>query len=257
MNEIARPATEGQIDRKVEFGRGPTVRASGLLRAKSEKPEKGGLPALHPEPEMRVERSNRRGERTLTRERRRPSLWHSPLTRRILAVNIIALAIPVVGLLYLDNYRDNLIQSELELLKTEAKLFSGALAASGVVTGSLGDERLLPETTGQTVRRLVDVSQTRARLFSPDGSMMADSFLLPGPGGVVEMQPLAPLEASDSLSGARSSAPTIGSPPGCRTASRCRPIPNPPCSRRRITARCRRPWAARSRPRCAMPAAGA
>ncbi len=83
----------------------------------------------------------------------------------------------MVGLLYLDNYRQNLIQSELELLKTEAKLFSGALAASGVVTGPLGEERLLPETTRQTVRRLVDVSQTRARLFSPDG--VADRRQLP------------------------------------------------------------------------------
>ena len=109
------------------------------------------------------------------------------------------LVIPVVGLLYLDNYRQSLIESELELLKTEAQIFSGALAASGVVTGPLGEERLLPETTRQTVRRLVDVSQTRARLFSPDGSLIADSFLLSGPGGVVEMQPLAPLDADDSF----------------------------------------------------------
>ena len=105
----------------------------------------------------------------------------------------------MVGLLYLDNYRQSLIESELELLKTEAQIFSGALAASGVVTGPLGEERLLPETTRQTVRRLVDVSQTRARLFSPDGSLIADSFLLSGPGGVVEMQPLAPLDADDSF----------------------------------------------------------
>ena len=33
------------------------------------------------------------------------------------------------------------------------------------MTGPAGDERLLPETTRQTVRRLVDVSKTRARLF--------------------------------------------------------------------------------------------
>ena len=65
----------------------------------------------------------------------RRSLWQSPLTRRILALNIMALLVPVLGLLYLPTYRDSLLQSELELLKTEGKLFSGALAASGVVTG--------------------------------------------------------------------------------------------------------------------------
>ncbi len=127
------------------------------------------------------------------------SLWASPLTRRILALNVMALAIPVVGLLYLPSYRDSLIQSELELLKTEGKLFSGALAASGVVTGPLGDERLLPETSRQTVRRLVDVSKTRARLFSPDGTLIADSFLLSGPGGVVEIRPLPPLDLTEGV----------------------------------------------------------
>jgi two-component system, OmpR family, sensor histidine kinase ChvG len=190
MNDIARPAPEGQI---AEKARSEGSRLSPL--------EKAPPPILQPEPEMRVERSKggKGAAEVLSRRPRRPPLWQSPLTRRILAVNILALLIPVIGLLYLDNYRQSLIESELELLKTEAKLFSGALAASGVVTGPLGEERLLPETTRQTVRRLVDVSQTRARLFSPDGSMIADSFLLSGPGGVVEMQPLAPLDADDSF----------------------------------------------------------
>ncbi len=124
---------------------------------------------------------------------RRP-LWRSPLTRRILAVNVVALAIPIVGLLYLDNYRQSLIVSELELLKTEARLFSSALVAGGVTQSAVGEEQLQPETSRQTLRRLVEVSRTRARLFTPDGFLIADSFLLSGPGGVVEIQPLAPLE---------------------------------------------------------------
>lgn len=121
-------------------------------------------------------------------------LWQSPLTRRILAVNMLALAIPVIGLLYLDSYRSSLIQSEIELLQTEAKLFSGALAAGAVVTDPSGDESLLPESTRQTVRRLVDISKSRARIFAPDGALLADSFLLSGPGGIVEIQPLPPPE---------------------------------------------------------------
>jgi two-component system, OmpR family, sensor histidine kinase ChvG len=190
MNEIARTTADGKVEDK--------ARSEGSRLSSVEKAAPPIL--LQPEPEMRVERSRRGGKRIdrAGRPHRRP-LWQSPLTRRILAVNIIALVIPVVGLLYLDNYRQSLIESELELLKTEAQIFSGALAASGVVTGPLGEERLLPETTRQTVRRLVDVSQTRARLFSPDGSLIADSFLLSGPGGVVEMQPLAPLDADDSF----------------------------------------------------------
>lgn len=129
----------------------------------------------------------------------RRSLWQSPLTRRILALNVMALLVPVLGLLYLPTYRDSLLQSELELLKTEGKLFSGALAASGVVTGPLGDEKLLPETSRQTIRRMVDVSQTRARLFTPDGTLIADSFTLSGPGGIVTITPLPPLDPDQSI----------------------------------------------------------
>jgi two-component system sensor histidine kinase ChvG len=124
----------------------------------------------------------------------RRSLWASPITRRILLLNVVALAIPVVGLLYLPTYRDSLIQSELELMKTEGMLFSGALAESGVVTDPDGSERLQPDTSRQTIRRLVDVSKTRARLFLPNGTLIADSFLLSGPGGMLVIEPLPPPE---------------------------------------------------------------
>lgn len=164
-------------------------------------PPKSPRPVKSPTPSADIETVSqvRARKRTKARSPSQRSLWASPLTRRILALNVMALAIPVVGLLYLPSYRDSLIQSELELLKTEGKLFSGALAASGVVTGPLGDERLLPETSRQTVRRLVDVSKTRARLFSPDGTLIADSFLLSGPGGVVEIRPLPPLDLTEGV----------------------------------------------------------
>jgi two-component system sensor histidine kinase ChvG len=126
------------------------------------------------------------------RRRRRGRL--SPLTRRILALNVLAIAIPIVGLLYLGDYRDNLVDSELASLRTQADLFAGALATSGVVTGPLGEEKLLPETTRHTVRRLVDVSKVRARLFDADGTLLADSFKLAGPSGQVEIEVLPPQE---------------------------------------------------------------
>ena len=99
-----------------------------------------------------------------------------------------------VSLRGMPTYRDSLIQSELELLKTEGELFSGALASSGVVTDPDGSERLQPDTSRQTIRRLVDVSKTRARLFMPNGTLVADSFLLSGPGGILLIEPLPPPE---------------------------------------------------------------
>ena len=54
----------------------------------------------------------------------------SPITRRILAVNVLALAILVAGLLYLGEYRRNLIAAELAALTTRAEVFAAALGES-------------------------------------------------------------------------------------------------------------------------------
>ncbi|HVI90053.1 MAG TPA: stimulus-sensing domain-containing protein [Dongiaceae bacterium] len=162
------------------------------------------LPRERVTPREEIRREETRREEARKQEARpriasRRPLWQSPLTRRILAVNMLALAIPVVGLLYIDSYRSSLIQSELDLLQTEAKLFSGAIAAGAVVTDPSGEDSLLPEATRQTVRRMVDVSKTRARIFAPDGALLADSFLLSGPGGIVEIQPLPPPEPEGNV----------------------------------------------------------
>jgi two-component system, OmpR family, sensor histidine kinase ChvG len=133
-----------------------------------------------------------RAQAETRREVHLPRRRRSSLTRRILAVNVLALAIPVAGLLYLDQYRSSLVQQQLDLMQTEAELFSGALAASGVVVGPNGDERLLPETTRSTVRRLVDVSKMRARLFDQDGLLIADSSSIGGIDGRFEIEMLPP-----------------------------------------------------------------
>ncbi len=127
-----------------------------------------------------------------------PRRRRSSLTRRILTLNVLALAIPVAGLLYLGEYRASLVQQQLDLLRTEGELFSGALAASGVVTDPSGGEELLPETTRSTVRRLVDISKNRARLFDAAGTLIADSQRLISPQGQFEIEILPPPE-SDTL----------------------------------------------------------
>ncbi len=111
----------------------------------------------------------------------------SPLTRRILAVNMFALIIPVVGLLYLGAYRDSLIEAELEALKTQGEVFAGAIGEGAIATTLSGDQMLDIAPARQIVRRLSDLSDLRARLFLPDGDLAADSRLLIGGGGVVQV----------------------------------------------------------------------
>ncbi len=115
--------------------------------------------------------------------RPRPFLRISPLTLRILAVNMLALAILVVGLLYLGQYQDNLIKSHLEALKGDSRVFAGMVAEGGTVGDLNGQYALSPRQARYVIRRWVDATEVRTRLFDPQGSFFADSQTLDGPNG--------------------------------------------------------------------------
>ncbi len=116
----------------------------------------------------------------------------SPLTRRILAVNVVALALLGGGLLYLGEYRRNLIDSELTSLAVQAEMFAAALGEGAVVADNPTGHQLASDIANQIVRRLVETTGTRARLFRNDGAMVADSRQLEGPGGSVRIEELPP-----------------------------------------------------------------
>jgi two-component system sensor histidine kinase ChvG len=128
-----------------------------------------------------------------TRPRRRAI---SPITGRILALNLVALGVLVAGLLYLGEYRKNLIAAELAALGKQAEMSAAAIGEGAVVTGSsepaVGHQALSPTDARQMVRRLVEPTDTRARLFGADGVLIVDSRMLFGPGGMVQVEELPP-----------------------------------------------------------------
>ena len=125
--------------------------------------------------------------------RRRFLPW-SPLTQRILAVNVLALGMLVAGILYQDEYKKGLVQSELTALETQADMFAVALAEGAVASRSPSAKELLRDTANQMVRRLVASTGARARLFNPDGVLVADSRVMAGTRGVVQIDILPPPE---------------------------------------------------------------
>ena len=159
---------------------------------------------------------------TLRKRRKRRGV--SPLTLRILAVNVLALALLVVGLLYLGRYQDRLIQAELEALATEARIFASALgegavnrilippAPGGETAGEAGSSgggldsggreqfELAPELARPMVRRLAEATATRTRLFDIDGHMLSDSRVLTGSLGRIEIRELPAPPAGDAVS---------------------------------------------------------
>jgi two-component system sensor histidine kinase ChvG len=115
----------------------------------------------------------------------------SPLTAKILGVNILALAMLGIGLLYVGRYEAGLIDSELQALQTQGEIFAAALG-EGAVIDSFGEgQRLIPELARQMTRRLVEPTRTRVRLFDVEGTMIGDSRTLRG-SGVVLIQELPP-----------------------------------------------------------------
>ncbi len=123
----------------------------------------------------------------------------SPLTRRILAVNVLALGLLGLGLLYLGEYQQSLVDAQLDALKTQGQVFAAALG-EGAVIDSLGEgEQLLPALGRQMMQRLVEPTHTRARLFDAEGKLIADSRALRGPGGLVQINELPPPEDASPL----------------------------------------------------------
>jgi len=126
--------------------------------------------------------------------RRRPRI--SGLTLRILAINLFAVAIPLVGLLYMDRYQDNLIEAELEALTRQGSIFAKGVAALAVEPEYSEATELSKDLVRRMVRHASDQFGTRLRLFAPDGHLMADSNSFGRRGGVVQIRPLPPPEDS-------------------------------------------------------------
>ncbi len=123
----------------------------------------------------------------------------SPLTRRILAVNVLALALLAGGFLYLGKYQASLIGQQIEALKTQGEVFAAALGEGAVLDSVDEGEVLLPDLARQMMRRLVEPTRTRARLFDIKGDIIADSRILRGPGDAVQVHELEPPEREGAV----------------------------------------------------------
>jgi len=127
--------------------------------------------------------------------------WLSPLLRRILLLNALPPALLAAALLYLDQYQNGLLAAEVEGLRTQARIYAGAIAEAATRTR---DDRttLVPEAARPLLRRLVEPSpNTQARLFDTTGLLVADSRVREGPGGAIVTEPLSPPEPRGAFAG--------------------------------------------------------
>jgi two-component system sensor histidine kinase ChvG len=119
--------------------------------------------------------------------------WVSPLLRRILLVNLLPLALLLAALLYLDQYQNGLLQAEVTTLREQTRIFAGALGETAVREDDAAYARLVPDLARSLLSRLTEPTPSaQARLYAPDGQMIADTRMRAGTGGAIVTEPLPP-----------------------------------------------------------------
>src|SRR5580698_9924785 len=139
------------------------------------------------------------------------SRFSSSLTRRIVVLNLGGLLVLVVGFLFLNQFRADIIEARVQSLRTQGEIIAAAIAASAAVetdTIKIDPEKLLqlapgessapaegedesiefsinPERIGPVLRRLVTPTRTRARIYDQDGLLLLDSRALSSRGVVL------------------------------------------------------------------------
>jgi len=92
-----------------------------------------------------------------------------PLAHRILAVNLLTIVLLAFGVLYLDAFRNQLSEERVNLIRREAKMSASVLAKT-------------PQQSRPAVlEALARASESRVRVYGPDGSRLLDSWQLTGP----------------------------------------------------------------------------
>jgi len=135
----------------------------------------------------------------------------SSLTNRIIVLNLAGLAVLVVGMLYLNQWRAGLIDARVQSLRVQGEIIAAAIAASATVNSdviTVNPDRLLemqpgnsfstlsffdpslefpisPERVAPLLRNLVTPTRTRARIYDQGGLLILDSATIYARGEIV------------------------------------------------------------------------
>lgn len=140
-------------------------------------------------------KSDAGGRASTPRPKWRP--FSSPLTRRILAVNLLAPIILVIGLMYQDNYKAGLVRTGLLGLVTQAEMIAGAVGEGAIADDNFDDFGINHEVAQQMVRRLAEPAHVRARLYDVTGALIGDSRFMLSLRGMIQIEPMPEIYHSD------------------------------------------------------------
>ena len=118
--------------------------------------------------------------------RRSGSILGSRIARLIFASNLAGLAILIAGAMVLNEMRSGFVASKKQDLIAQAQVFSSLLSDDATTP----EPALNSEAARETLARLNLPERIRARIFTPTGEMVADSYFL---SDMVDVSALPPL----------------------------------------------------------------
>jgi two-component system sensor histidine kinase ChvG len=170
----------------------------------------------------------RKGLRARTRPLRRAiaAPFSSSLTRRIVFLNLGGLVLMLIGFMYMNQFREGLIEARIQSLKTQGEIIAAAVAASATVETDairIDPEKLIqlapgesagpdedddpalefsinPDQIGPVLRRLVGPTRTVARIYDREGYLLIDSRSMTERSTILRFDLEAPAERTASWS---------------------------------------------------------
>ncbi|HAY07286.1 MAG TPA: stimulus-sensing domain-containing protein [Hyphomonas sp.] len=118
--------------------------------------------------------------------RRSNSILGSRIARLIFVSNLAGLAILILGAMFLNEMRAGFVASKKQDLEAQAQIFSSLLSDDATTP----EPGLNAEAARQTLQRLNLPDRVRARIFTPQGELVGDSYYLSERVDVTALPPL-------------------------------------------------------------------
>ncbi len=99
----------------------------------------------------------------------------SPLTLRIYVIVIFPTAMFLIGLLHLDQYRQTVLQSEIDALYRQGNTLAWTIGLTDSEYSELARRQISSLTLQRASQLIASIPDARIRIFQPDGQMISDS----------------------------------------------------------------------------------
>lgn len=115
----------------------------------------------------------------------------SPLARRIITFNLIALCILLIGMLYLDQFRGGLVVEKQSAMIVESELYAETIEARLLDERTQGADlmRELPISPGLIARFYLPDSAVQAQIAGADANLAQDTGLIAWLGRILDVLP--------------------------------------------------------------------